>query len=73
MGNLPEIKNLVSCILYLVYVYLVFKPSLKNRKVLTSPVNDIFESDIFPRLNNDFSNWTWCILRFYVIVLIYIL
>ena len=36
----------------------VFEPRLKNRKVLTSPVNDIFESDILPRLNNDFSNWT---------------
>ena len=36
----------------------VFEPRLKNRKILTSPVNDIFESDILPRLNNDFSNWT---------------
>ena len=36
----------------------VFEPRLKNRKVLTSPVDDIFESDILPRLDNDFSNWT---------------
>ena len=36
----------------------VFEPRLKNRKVLTSSVNDIFESDILPRLNNDFSDWT---------------
>ena len=26
--------------------------------VLTSPVDNIFESDILPRLDNDFSNWT---------------
>ena len=37
----------------------VFEPRLKNRKILTSPVNDIFESDILLRLNNDFSNWTY--------------
>ena len=44
--------------LYNVMISPVFEPRLKNRKVLTSPVNDIFESDILPRLNNDFSNWT---------------
>ena len=36
----------------------VFEPRLKNRKVLTSLVDDIFESDILPRLDNDFSIWT---------------
>ena len=36
----------------------VFEPRLKNRKVLTLPVDNIFESDILPRLDNDFSNWT---------------
>ena len=44
--------------LYIVMISPVFEPRLKNCKVLTSPVNDIFESDILPRLNNDFSNWT---------------
>ena len=36
----------------------VFEPRLKNRKLLTSSVNYIFESDSLPRLNNDFSNRT---------------
>ena len=37
----------------------VFEPRLKNRKVLTSPVNDIDPyADVVPHLNNDFSDWT---------------
>ena len=37
----------------------VFEPRLKNRKVLTSPVNDIDPyADAVPHLDNDFSDWT---------------
>ena len=37
----------------------VFEPRLKNRKVLTSPVNDIDPYvDAVPHLDNDFSDWT---------------
>ena len=37
----------------------VFEPRLKNRKVLTSPVNDIDPyADVVPHLDNDFSDWT---------------
>ena len=33
-------------------IYSVVEPRLKNRKVLTSPVNDIFDGDILPQLKN---------------------
>ena len=37
----------------------VFEPRLNNRKVLTSPVNDIDPyADAVPHLDNDFSDWT---------------
>ena len=36
----------------------VFEPRLKNRKVLTSPINIIFDNDILPQLKNDFTEWT---------------
>ena len=42
----------------------VFEHKLKNRKVLTSSVNDIFENDILSRLNNNFCNWTCRLLRY---------
>ena len=36
----------------------VFQPRLKNRKILTSPVNDIDSNeDIVPHIDNDFSDW----------------
>ena len=36
----------------------VFQPRLKNRKILTSPVNDIDSyEDIVPHIDNDFSDW----------------
>ena len=44
------------------YMYIispVFEPRLKNRKVLTSPVNDNDPyADVVPHLDNDFSDWT---------------
>ena len=36
----------------------VFEPRLKSRKVLTSPINVIFDNDILPQLKNDFTEWT---------------
>ena len=36
----------------------VFQPRLKNRKILTSPVNDIDSyENIVPHIDNDFSGW----------------
>ena len=36
----------------------VFEPRLKNHKVLTSPINVVFDNDILPQLKNDFTEWT---------------
>ena len=36
----------------------VFQPRLKNRKILTAPVNDIDPYvDVVPHIDNDFSYW----------------
>ena len=41
-----------------VMIFPVFEHRLKNRKVLTSPINVIFGNDILPQLKNDFTEWT---------------
>ena len=42
-------------------ISLVFEPRLKNRKVLTSLIHVVFDNDILPQLNNDYTEWTWYI------------